>query len=408
MSMPWYGELPKRWEEVRNKWLFTEAYERNEKTEAPLLSFSRSKGLIPFQDKGNRTLQSDDLTKYRIVRRGQLLINRMQAWSGMFIYVDKYGCVSPDYSVFNANKNVCVKYYEYLFRTPLMVEKFANASKGVGDGFNRLYTPQFYEIRVIHPPRDEQEQIVRYLDWKVSGINRLINAKRRQIGLLQEQKHITIKSAFRNTENCKKCKLKNLAFFKSGTNLTSLEIEPAGNYPVYGGNGLRGYYSNFSHSGQYLLIGRQGALCGNVHYVNEKFWATEHAITVKPNDIAHIKWLYYLLIDMNLNQYSMAAAQPGISVEYIINIPTYFPPYNEQQSIANHLDNKCANIDKVINKLNEEITLFTEYRTRLISDVVTGKLDVCGVVVPEFEAVEDVVGDEEVEEEESTKEYEID
>jgi type I restriction enzyme S subunit len=103
---------------------------------------------------------------------------------------------------------------------------------------------------------------------------------------------------------------------------------------------LRGYYPEYSHSGEYLLVGRQGALCGNVHYVNEKFWATEHAVTVKPREGINAKWLFYFLKEMNLNQYSMAAAQPGLSVEYIINLPAYYPPLTDQLAVAYNLDMK--------------------------------------------------------------------
>ena len=90
----------------------------------------------------------------------------MQAWSGMFICVTRNGCVSPDYSVFNpsAERYVNVKFYEYVFRNPLQVEQFANDSRGVGSGFNRLYTPACGAIYTVYPPQEEQDAIVKYLD----------------------------------------------------------------------------------------------------------------------------------------------------------------------------------------------------------------------------------------------------
>ena len=124
------------------------------------------KGLIPFSEASDKQPSASDLTKYRVVRPGQLLENRMQAWSGMFICVTRDGCVSPDYSVFNpsSERYVNVKFYEYVFRNPLQVEQFANASRGVGSGFNRLYTPAFGAIYTVYPPREEQDEIVAYLD----------------------------------------------------------------------------------------------------------------------------------------------------------------------------------------------------------------------------------------------------
>jgi type I restriction enzyme S subunit len=107
---------------------------------------------------------------------------------------------------------------------------------------------------------------------------------------------------------------------------------------------------------------------------------------VKANNEINTKWLFYLLGNMNLNQYSMAAAQPGLAV---INLPAYFPALSEQKSIVAELDKRCADIDRLIVKLQEEIALFAEYHTRLIFDVVTGKMDVRGVGVPEYEDIEE-------------------
>ena len=395
MNMPWYGELPERWETHKVSELFAERREKVSDTEFAPLSVSKG-GVVPQIATVAKSNAGDNR---KLVRKGDFAINSRSDRRGSSGVSEYDGSVSLINIVLTPRSETNGKYWHYLLKSHNFIEEYYRNGRGI---VADLWTTRLSEMKTIYlplPPREEQDQIVRYLDWKVSLINKLINAKRRQIALLGEQKHITIKNTVRYTDTCRKCKIKNLAFFKSGTNLTALQIEDAGDYPVYGGNGLRGYYPEFSHSGEYLLVGRQGALCGNVHYVNGDFWATEHAVTVKPNSIAHIKWLYYLLTDMNLNQYSMAAAQPGLSVEYIVNLPAYFPPYEEQQQIAGYLDVQCERVDKTINKLNEEITLFAEYRTRLISDVVTGKLDVHGVVVPEFEVVDDVAEDiEETEE----------
>ena len=90
-----------------------------------------------------------------------------------------------------------------------------------------------------------------------------------------------------------------------------------GDFPVYGGNGLRGYTTSFTHEGHYVLIGRQGALCGNINYAKGKFWASEHAVVASMIGKIDTYWLGELLRDMNLNQYSNAAAQPGLAVDRI-------------------------------------------------------------------------------------------
>ena len=112
-------------------------------------------------------------------------------------------------------------------------------------------------------------------------------------------------------------RLKTLCSMKSGEGITAMSIEPTGEYPVYGGNGLRGYTSNYTHDGNFALIGRQGALCGNVHVARGRFWASEHAVVVALHLDYVLEWFSSILGVMNLNQYSIAAAQPGLAVERV-------------------------------------------------------------------------------------------
>lgn len=186
----WMGEIPENWDAIKIKWLFDETGERNDDCSAELLTFSRKKGLIPFAEASDKQPSASDLSKYRLVKPGQLLENRMQAWSGMFICVTREGCVSPDYSVFNpsSERYVNVKFYEYVFRNPLQVEQFANASRGVGTGFNRLYTPAFGAIYTVYPPKEEQDAIVEYLDELKCKYSKLVEKMECEIECLNEMK----------------------------------------------------------------------------------------------------------------------------------------------------------------------------------------------------------------------------
>ena len=170
-------------------------------------------------------------------------------------------------------------------------------------------------------------------------------------------------------------KLKYVASLRSGEGITSGDISDIGEYPVYGGNGVRGYTSSHTHDGTYPLIGRQGALCGNINYASGKFWASEHAIVVNVHDGHVVRWLGEVLRSMNLNQYSQSAAQPGISVEVIENLLIPVPPEPEQGAIANYLDRETARIDGLIAEKERMLALLEEKRAALISRVVTRGLD---------------------------------
>lgn len=173
-------------------------------------------------------------------------------------------------------------------------------------------------------------------------------------------------------ENWKILALKYLCIMQAGKNLVSEQIEEEGLYPVYGGNGQRGYYSEYNCEGDKLVVGRQGALCGNVHKVEGKIWATEHAVITDATFLIYRDFLYYLLIGMNLNQYvSSTAAQPGLAVSTIQNVRTCLPPFSEQERIASFLDAECARIDAVVEQTRASIEEYKKLKQAVITQAVT-------------------------------------
>ena len=178
--------------------------------------------------------------------------------------------------------------------------------------------------------------------------------------------------------------------FKSGKNIKADSISESGKYPVYGGNGLRGYTSSYNHEGLYVLIGRQGALCGNVRSVNGKTYITEHAIAVAGNEKSNTSFLHYLFLKMNLGQFSDQSAQPGLAVNKLLKLKVILPSISEQTKIArllSLLDERIATQNKIIDKLQSlikglahhcirDFTNDCEYiRLGDISKITTGKLD---------------------------------
>lgn len=173
----------------------------------------------------------------------------------------------------------------------------------------------------------------------------------------------------------KSAKIKYLAKMKSGNMISAADISDEGQFPVYGGNGMRGYTNTATNMGTHILIGRQGALCGNVRLAKGPFYATEHAIVVYTNPLVDLNWYKYLLEMMNLNQYATSAAQPGLSVDVIVNKGAFIPPLFEQQTIATYLDHKTEQIDGIIADKEKLIELLKEKRQAIISEAVTRGLD---------------------------------
>ena len=198
--------------------------------------------------------------------------------------------------------------------------------------------------------------------------------------------------------------------FKSGKNIKADSVFECGEYPVYGGNGLRGYTSSYNHEGSYVLIGRQGALCGNVRSVYGKTYITEHAIAVAGNEKSNTNFLHYLFLKMNLGQYSDQSAQPGLAVNKLLKLKVALPIISEQTKIAkllSLLDERIATQNKIIDKLQSLIKgisnrIFAsiqgiEYRMGDIVTIINGNSNVQDAVTqskdglyPFFDRSEDI------------------
>lgn len=280
------------------------------------------------------------------------------------------------------------------FASSGIVDQFRVAATGV----TRYGLPKNALRKAVFPvpPLEEQQAIARFLDEQTRKIDDLIEAKRSLLDLLKEKRQAVITHAVtRGLDPAAKLKpsgvewlgdvpehwdvksLKYVTSIKSGENITYASIDSIGNYPVYGGNGVRGYTSEYTHDGDFVLIGRQGALCGNVHAASGRIWASEHCAVATPKKVS-VRWLRSLLEVMDLRQYSETAAQPGLAVEKVLRLRIPYPSTAEQKIIARFLDEETEKMDDLESVVREAIETLESLRAGVISAAVTGKIDVRG------------------------------
>ena len=416
-GVSWLNQVPVHWGLLRGKFLFRCIDVRSRTGEEELLTVSSEHGVVPRSSATVTMFKAESYLGYKLCWPGDLVINSLWAW-GRGLGVSRYhGIVSSAYGVYRLRPPFS-KYCHYIHRlvrsTPFNLELRVR-SKGIWISRLQLTDEAFLGALFPVPPVEEQAAIVRFLDHADRRIRRYIRAKQKLITLLEEQKQAIIHQAVTGQIDVRTGqpypafdvdwlgevpkhwnvrRLKTICSMKSGEGITATSIEPTGQYPVYGGNGLRGYTSGYTHDGAYALIGRQGALCGNVHLGQGCFWASEHAVVADLHRGHVLEWFGAILEVMNLNQYSIAAAQPGLAVERILNLWLPVPDPREQALIGTYIRTQTANISLNIERARRQGDLLQDYRTRLIADVVTGKLDVrdAAAALPEVDplAVDEV------------------
>ena len=422
-GIPWLGEVPEHWEVRRIKTLFHEKDERSNNRTGLLLSLTRAQGIVPQGEASSRLASAEDLSKYKVCRPGDLVMNRMQAWSGMFSLSSYEGLVSPDYSVFGTVGGAKVKYFEHLFKSPCFVDQFARQSKGIGSGFNRLYTPDFGAIHFLVPPVAEQAAIVKFLDYMDRRIRRYVSAKKKLIKLLEGQKQAIIQRAVtrgldpdvilkpsgveslgevpvhwdvRRLRNTAEMRVSNVDKL---TNDDEDSVRLCNYVDVYKNDRITDQISFMRATATFDEIERFRLKIGDVLITKDseawndigipslvEYSASDlvcgyHLALLRPHGklLTGSYGFYALQIPSIAYQFHIRAngvTRFGLSQNSIKDVIIPLPPLPEQAAIVRFLDDATANIDATISRTKQEISLLNEYRTRLIADVVTGKLDV--------------------------------
>jgi type I restriction enzyme S subunit len=338
----------------------------------------------------NRRNTMDVVSDVTLFKKGDVLFGKLRPYLEKYYEAEFDGKCTGEILAFKP-EHIASTFLRYCIASPWFIERCNMLAYGAK--MPRVNWPtQLAQFNLPLPPLPEQQRIAAYLDASCAAIDAAVAGKRRQIETLDALResiiHKAVTSGLNDAVELKDSgvewlgklpvhwqikRIKDIVDLKSGDAITSDSITPIGNYPVFGGNGLRGYTISYTHNGYYVLIGRQGALCGNINYAEGKFWASEHAvvaITLKKHDTF---WLGELLRVMNLNQYSNAAAQPGLAVERIKFLRIPIPPYEEQIRISSWLKNTIIKNEEMVFVLRKQIATLTAYRKSLIHECVTGQ-----------------------------------
>ena len=244
----------------------------------------------------------------------------------------------------------------------------------------RLSRSAIENLVIPLPPIEVQREIVRMLDNYTKSVVELQKQLTAELTARKAQYSHYRDKLLSYTSTAQMEKLGDTCEMKAGKAIASglISDECTEETPIkcYGGNGVRGYVKNANENGSYPIIGRQGALCGNVKYAEGQFYATEHAVVVKPKEKYNPRFLYHLLTNMNLNQYKSAGAQPGLAVKNIAELVAPVPSLDVQNRIVNVLDN----FEKICSDLNIGLPAEIEarqkqyeyYRDKLLTFAETG------------------------------------
>jgi type I restriction enzyme S subunit len=426
-GLDWMGSIPAHWALVRAKRLFREVDERSKTGKEELLSVSHLTGVTPRRLKNVTMFMAESNVGHKVCRPGDLVINTLWAWMAALGVNRHLGLVSPAYGVYRPVEGggILPAYADYLLRTPLYAAEYQRRSTGVNSSRLRLYPEQFLRMPVLLPPVEDQTAIVRFLD-KVNGrIERVIRAKRKVIALLTERKQAIVYRAVTGGLGAS-VQLKPTGLPWLGHIPLHWEVRRLRTLVRTIDQGISPLAEGFLAEGDSWGVLKSGCVNRGVfreieHKRLARGFEFDPAIAVKVGDVlisracgspslvgsvARVRSLRYRLIlsdktfraafrdsvDPDFMVYAMNCRYYRHQVEQAIsgaegmanNLPLSslkdfrfaIPPKAEARRIAEELSSDTAAIDKRVAHLEGEIELLREYRTRLIADLVTGRIDV--------------------------------
>ncbi|RJP85196.1 MAG: restriction endonuclease subunit S [Desulfobacteraceae bacterium] len=433
-GLPWLGQMPGHWAQRRMKFLFRERVQKGFPDE-PLLAATQSKGVVRKEDYGTRTVTAmKDFHLLKLVVKGDFVIS-LRSFQGGLEVAHCRGIISPAYTVLEPRSEALNGYYSRFFKSPDFISSLTLFVTGIREGQNIDYE-RLSRAYMPLPPLDEQLAIGRFLDWATGRLTRTIRAKRKVVALLNEQKQAIIHRAVtRGLDPSVPLKPSGIPWigdiphhwelrrFKFLATINSGQVDPRKR--VYSDMVLIAPNHIESGSGRLLATetaAKQGADSGKYlvtrgQIIYSKIRPNLRKATIAPCDCLcsadmypitpktmelSPEYLLMILLSPAFTKFavdaSMRVAMPKVNREALAGCLLWFPGIVEQAQILRIIDRESTPIDTAISRLEREIQLLREYRTRLIADVVTGKLDVRSVRCEGGSVNEDIAETEENEE----------
>lgn len=412
----WYDSIPVNWVSTKMRKVFSERREKVSDKDYPPLSVGKM-GVVPQLDTAVKTDNGDNR---KLIRKGDFAINSRSDRKGSGGMSNYDGSASLIITVLKPHHELNVNFYHYLLRNHYFSEEFYRNGKGL---VSDLWTTKWEEMRNIYipvPPREEQDQIVRYLDWQISKINHMIHGFQKQIKLLEERKVTLINNAVTKgidptvpVQNIPGCWMGNIpAHWKmipskrvlvEGKERRRDEDVSATASQKYGIISQEEY---MRREGRRIVVANQGldnwkhvdpgnfvislrSFQGGIELCEITGCVTWHYVVLLPQEMVctqYFKWLLKSKSYIKALQGTSEFIRDGQDLRYSNFVKVDLPliPLEEQKAIADYINVEVDKIDNVLPSFQKEIDLLREYRTRLISDVVTGQIDVRDVVIPEY------------------------
>lgn len=387
----WLGAIPEHWALSKIGHCFKHRNEIVSDKDFEPLSVTKN-GVMPQLE---TAAKSDNSDGRKLIRKGDFVINQRSDRKGSAGVAEQDGSCSVIYTVLEPIK-YDPRYAHHLFRSVAFQEEFYRWGTGIVDDLWSTRYSLMKQIACPVPPIEEQRAIADFLDRELAQIDLLIEKQRQLVVLMRERltaklRQVTLAAlSGMGTADLSEVaashmpaswmfgQLGHLVSLSSGTSIDSALIEQQGTFPVFGANGFRGFTENSNLDNEVLLIGRVGALCGNVHHTAGAIWVTEHALIAKPRKPFAFSWLKHAVRAMQLGQYATSTAQPVIAAGVIAKLHLPIPSLAEQFAIGEELDAYEEHAESLIRLALQVIDSLLERRQALINSAVTGKIDVRG------------------------------